>query len=180
MPMSQLDAGQIIKSVYDENGKIRVAAEVTANISAAQEVVIDSQDDSIAVGDAAGNLVTTTNVGPDVGLDVNIIGGVVSGEFSATGLSTGLKTQEIIITDVATKIPGIPLADRNGMSVRIWNPLDTSIVVYIGSSTVTANNGYPKLHGEEITLDIKENAAVELYGICETGKTAKVRILELA
>lgn len=143
------------------------------------EVVISHLDDSIRIGDGA-NLVTATTVGSDVGLDVNVVGGVVSGNFTASGLSTALKPQTIVVTDSPTKVPSVPLTDRNSMTIRVWNPADTSVIVYFGDSTVTTSNGYPKLNSEEIILDIKDNASVELYAICETGKTAELRVFEVA
>lgn len=177
--ISKLDANQVLQHAYDDaNQRLRVDAEVTATIGEV-ECLIDQSNDSIKIGDGT-NLITATTVGPDVGLDVNVIGGVVTGNFTSSGLSTGLSVSEITVTDVATAIPNIPLANRNGMSIRIWNPNDTSVVVYIGGAAVTAANGYPRMHGEEFQIDVKDNNAVKIYGICESGKSCKVRILEVA
>lgn len=171
-----LDPGQIVKRVYDESqDRIRVDAQVTATMSGSQEVVISQYDDSIAIGDGS-NLFTGTDVNAKHGLDVNVIGGVVSGEFTSSGLGKGLRSQRIIVTDQPTKVPLIPLADRNGMSIRIWG----SNFVYFGNSDVTVNEGYPKRQYEEIVLDVKDNAAVELYAVCDPGLTCELRIMELA
>lgn len=172
---SHLATNQILDDCYDQAGhKLRVDATVSI-APGAQEVIISQTDDSIRLGDGV-DLITATTVGPKVGLDVNIAGGVVSGDFTASGLSTGLKTQAVIIADTATKIPATALADRNGMSVRVWG----NNTVYFGSSTVTVANGYPKRQNEEIVIDIKDNAAVELYGICDTGLSCEVRVIEIA
>lgn len=143
------------------------------------EVVISHLDDSIRLGDGS-NLVTATPVGSDIGLDVNVIGGVVSGDFTSSGLSKSLKPQMVLVTDVPTKVPSTPLVDRNSMTIRVWNPSDPTIIVYFGGSTVTTASGYPKLNSEEMIVDIKDNASVELYAICETGKTAELRVFEVA
>lgn len=178
-PYTLLDENQIIQRVFDEAGdKLRVDAQVTVNAGTA-EVIISQVDDSIRLGDGV-NLITASIVGAKSGLDVNLIGGVVSGSFSSSGLSTGMKTTSMTITDTPTKVPLTPLAARNGISVRVWNLLDTTVIVYFGGSTMTAANGYPKSHGEEMQMDVKDNAAVELYAVCDTGKSAIVKILEVA
>ncbi len=174
--MSLLDMGQIVKRVYDPtNDELRVQANITTNISGAQEVLISQVDDSIRLGDGT-NLVTSTTVSSHVGLDVNLIGGVVSGTFQSSGLSTSLKNSVMTITDVASKVPATPLTNRNALSIRVWG----SNTVYFGGSTVTAAAGYPRLSLEEIQMDIKDNSSVELWAICASGQTSEVRILEVA
>jgi Ca2+-binding RTX toxin-like protein len=161
---SDYDSGQIIESTS------RLKVETPA-----QELAIDHNTDSIRVGDG-NSLATMTPVAAKVGLDVNVIGGVVSGEFSSSGLKNGLRTTKIVITDVPTKVPASALADRNGISIRVWG----SNTVYFGGSDVTSDTGYPKRQFEEIVADIKDDAAVELYAVCDEGATSEVRVLELA
>lgn len=175
MATTILDANQVIKRVYDEaTERLRVDANVSATVGTA-EVVISHVDDSIRLGDGV-DLVTATTVGSDVGLDVNVIGGVVSGTFTPTGLSTDIKTQAINVTSTATKIPTTSLVGRNAISVRVWG----TNTVYFGDNTVTVANGYPKMQNEEIILEIRDGAAVDLYGICDTGLSCEVRVMELA
>ena len=59
-PPSQLDSSQILPAVYDDAGRLRVDAEVTANISGAQEVIISDADDSIKIGDGTGTYADVT------------------------------------------------------------------------------------------------------------------------
>jgi hypothetical protein len=87
-----------------------------------------------------------------------------------------MRNTVITVTDVATKIPSSPLSGRNTIAIRIWG----AETVYIGDSSVTATNGYPKMTTEEIFMDVKDNAAVEVYGICAAGKTCEVRVMEIA
>lgn len=169
-PASQLDFEQVIPAVYDDMGRLRVDAEVTANFSGAQEVIISAEDDSIAIGDGT-DLVTTTTVGPDVGLDVYVLNSI---ETTPSGLSGSLKTQSFTVTDTADSIPPISLVGRNSLSVRIFG----TATVYIGDSTVTASSGYPKYQNEEVSLDITDNPSIELWGVCDTGQSCEVRILE--
>lgn len=170
-----LDYEQVITNIYDQvNNRIRVDSALTLS-TVSQEVIISHTDDSISLGDGT-NLITATVVGPDVGLDVNVVGGVVSGTFSFSGLSTDLRTQAITVTDSPTKIPTTALANRNSISVRVWG----SSTVYFGDTSVDVSNGYPKLYSEEIILDIKDNASVELWAVCDTGQSCEVRIMEVA
>ena len=98
----------------------------------------------------------------------------VTGDFSTSGLKDGLQVSAVIIHDTPTKIFPSPLANREGVSVRVWG----SEIVYIGPSNVTVATGYPKFQYEEIASDIKEDATVELYGICEPTKSSEVRTFE--
>lgn len=180
--ISHLDPGQIIKRVYEEaDDRLRVDAEITANISGAQEVVISHIDDSIRLGDGV-DLVTTTTVGPDVGLDVNLIGGVVSGHFTQTGLQTAGKVTTMLITDIATTLPAVAFTGRNTLSLTNESGADT---LYIGfSNSVTADSvvgftsGWEIRPNEGFSLDITDS--IFIYGIAATGKSIKVKIMELA
>ena len=167
--ISKLDPGGVLKAAFDDSTQ---ALRTTA---APVELAIDAATDSIRIGDGT-KLTTTTTVGSQVGLDVNLVGGVVSGNFSQSGLMNGMRTTSIIITDTPSPIPLIPLLNRNTLSARVWG----SATVYFGNSSVNALNGYPKKQYEEISMDVKDNAAVELYAVCDTGMTCEVRVIELA
>jgi len=179
---SLLDSGQIFKRAFDgDNDRLRVDAQISATIAGAQEVIITHVDDSIRLGDGT-NLVTTTTVSGDVGLDVNVIGGAVTGEFVQTGLHTAGKITTMLVGDTATVIPTTALSDRNSLSLTNMSPTDT---LYVGfTSSVEANDNVGILAGwnvgpnEGFNLDIRDN--IILYGICETGKTVKIKVMELA
>lgn len=169
-PYPTLDQNQILQRVFKESeDKLRVDATVSI---APGSITLTDVDDSIAIGDGTGKHVTVTTIGAKNGLDVYIEGGVIA----QGGLSVGIKTTSILVTDVPTKLPTTPLTNRNSMSVRIWG----ANTVFIGESSVTAADGYPKLQYEEFSIDIKDNLAVNLYGICESGKTCVVKIFEVA
>jgi hypothetical protein len=173
-PPSKLDHNQILPAAFDDNtGTLRTSATLVA--SGSSEIIVTHTDDSIRLGDG-NNLITATQVNSKTGLDVSIISGGVTGELSVTGLSKDLKTQSITVGAVPVKIPATPLTDRNTMSVRVYS----NSTVFFGDSSVTVSNGYPKYYKEEIVLDIRDNSAVELYAVCDTGVTAELRILELA
>jgi hypothetical protein len=126
----------------------------------------------------SGGKVTSTQSLTDpskIGLDVNV-DNVIGGSFAAAGLSTALKTQKMIVTDSPQKVPATPLAGRNAISIRVWG----TNVVYFGDSTLTADQGYPKFQYEEVATDVKDNASVEIWAVCDTGKTCEIRIWEEA
>ena len=155
------------------------AIDVSTAISGDVLVDIRAEDgDSVKISDGT-NAVTTTTVSAKHGLDVAIVAGGVTGTLQPQGLSTALRQKHVTITDVATKIPATALTDRNTMTIRVIG----ANTVYLGSSTVVstlghADGGYPKYQNEEFAVDIQASAAVDLYGICETGKTCIVAILE--
>ncbi len=92
--MSLLDAGQIVKRVYDEaNDRIRVDAEVTANISGSQEVIINANDDSIAVrGSVSGN-----ELEPNLDGSINtlVLNSAVPVKWDAFSMTTPNATTEV-------------------------------------------------------------------------------------
>lgn len=105
----------------------------------------------------------------------------ITGSFSPRGLTKEFKNTTMSVTDVATKIPAVPLTDRNAMA--IYNNHATE-VLYIGNSDVTADtvagttSGWKIDAGSYLQLDI--TAAIELYAAFESGESGMVQILELA
>jgi hypothetical protein len=119
----------------------------------------------------------TAFAGDKVAADVNVIGGSISGTFEPTGLSKNVKTSVVTVTDVPALVTPSPLTDRNALSIRVWGDQ----TVYFGEDlTVTSTSGYPKTTLEELALDIKENPAMEIWAVCESGRTSELRVLELA
>lgn len=173
---TQLDYAQVIQNCYDETeNRLRVDATATVTFPPSIAVSIDHTTDSIRLGDGTSYL-TSTTAGSKVALDVAVVAGVVSGTFTQSGLSTAIKETVMTIGDTSTAVPTTSLLNRNTITVRVkgTNP------VYFGSSAVTPTNGYIKYQNEEIFMDIKDNASVKLYAICDPGLSCEVRILELA
>jgi hypothetical protein len=170
------DPGQVLKDAFDPlTQRLRVDAQLSAS-SVTIDVAIDHANDSIRIGDGT-NLATITQVGADYGLDVNIISGSVTGSFTQSGLSIGIKCQAITVTDSATKIPLASLAGRNSISIRVMG----ASKVYFDDLTVLSSKSYPKFQYEELIVDVKNtNAATEIWGICDTGLSSEIRIMELA
>lgn len=174
MPDSHdLDFEQVITNVYDlSTNRLRTDANVSGGGSGSQEVIISHIDDSIRLGDGT-KLVTATQSGSKVGIDVQVLNQITA---SFSGLQNGLKITKLIVTDTPVAVPETALSGRNSISVRVWG----ANTVFFGDSNVTADEGYPKLYGEEIFMDIKDNNAVLLYAVCNPGQTSELRIFELA
>ncbi len=80
----------------------------------------------------------------------------------------------ITVTATATKLPTTVLDNRK--AITVFNNSNVN-KVFLGGSTVTTANGYPLLPYQGLPFDLGSGGA--LYGICETGQTAEVRILEV-
>jgi hypothetical protein len=106
-----------------------------------------------------------------------------TGTFTPTGLGNGLANNTFEITDVASAIPISPLSNRNSLILRNHS----ANIVYIGGPTVTAGrnigsttDGFEVDGNSSFSIDIRSTTLSTLYGICEAGKTALCKTLELA
>lgn len=97
-------------------------------------------------------------------------------ELQFNGLSQALKNSTQTVTSTSSLVTPSPLAGRNTLIIRN----NGTFPVYFGDSTVTINTGYPKGPGEELVIDLQDNVNVQLWAVCETGRTVNLRILEVA
>jgi hypothetical protein len=111
-----------------------------------------------------------------------ITSGSVTGTFTASGLTIAGRITTVDIGDTATALPAVALSQRNALAIHNTSETDA---VYIGySSAVTADNVLGTTSGwyvgpnENFNIDITES--IILYAICETGKTCRVKINEVA
>lgn len=109
------------------------------------------------------------------------IDGAVEGSFSPSGLRTAFKITTMNVTDTASAMPASPLTDRNALVIH---NLDTLETLYLGNSGVTADRtlgtdaGYEIQPGSFFNFDITDD--IIIYGIAESGKTIKIKVLEIA
>lgn len=170
----QLDPGQIIKRVYDEdNDRIRVDANVTAPDG--NSILIDATTDSIKIGNTATG--PFLNVNPDGSINVE---GTLTGDITPSGLHVAGRVTTMSVSTSAVALPATALTNRNAISVT---NLSTSQTLFIGfSSSVTAdraigtNAGWEIGPNEGFNLDIKDN--IVIYGISAGSIT--VKIMELS
>jgi hypothetical protein len=91
---TKLDANQVLQEAFDDaTSRLKVDASVTANISAAQEVVISHADDSIKIGDGT-NLVSGVT---DSSLPVMTMNAMVPRKFDYVTVSYPTSVQEIYV-----------------------------------------------------------------------------------
>lgn len=154
-PPSQLDFEQILPAVYNDEGQLRVDAEITANISAPQEVIISDVDDSIKIGDGAGNFVTVTAGALNVSGSSTVSGTV---NTNLNGLAA-FQTSQYTIGTSAVQLTITPLTNRSSMSIKVVTTGNNAI--YIGNSSgVTTSTGYPLFNGDSLQLDLKTTQVV--------------------
>lgn len=96
----------------------------------------------------------------------------IIGVTDATGAV--FANEAVTVTDTATALPTTNLSNRKAITVFNNSNLNR---VYLGGSGVTTANGYPLLPYQGLPLDLSDGA--QLYGICDTGKTADCRVLEV-
>jgi len=103
------------------------------------------------------------------------------GNVTPGGVRNAIRNSVIQITDSATAIPITALSPRNSYTLHNKSDEDT---IYIGNSDVTADtvvgsntSGYELDPGSRLNVDIAET--VTLYGRCESGKSAILKVMEL-
>lgn len=103
------------------------------------------------------------------------------GTFKFSGLSIGTRITTMDVGDTPVAIPATPYADRNAMSVSNTSQVDT---LYIGNVDVTADteigttSGWECGPNENFNCDISD--AVVLYAVAPTGKTIRIKVMEIA
>jgi len=183
--LGNLDPAQIFQRSFDESmDRLRVDAAVHASIPPSEIAVeIDAATgDNIAIADpVSGLMANVETVGGKASLDVQVMGGSITGAFTPSGLRIALKNTTMDVTDVATPLPAVAIANRNAITIRNLSLVDT---VYIGNLNVTADRILGNTSGGELgpneswNVDITDS--IVLYGRTEAGKTARIKIMELS
>jgi hypothetical protein len=82
-----------------------------------------------------------------------------------------MKAYKVTVTDTVTQ-----LVPQDNINRPVWLQIEGNVTVYIGSSNVTAEQGFPIVkHAAPIqgALGVGDG----LWGICATGQTDVVRII---
>lgn len=114
----------------------------------------------------------------DVARNVTFSGDINS---SPSGLRNGFRITTMDVADTEIALPVIPLTDRNAFSVFNMSFTDT---LYVGETGVQASDAIGTTSGWEIgpresfNSDIKDT--IIFYGIAASGKTIRVKILEIS
>lgn len=168
---SQLDQTNILQRAFQEtDDRLRVDAEITANISAAQEVIINQADDSVAIGDGT-TLFTGTTVGPKHGVDANIIGGTIT--VSGTVSNPSVSATGTTAPASATYVGGLDSGSGNLIPIKVAND-GTVAVSTTGSATVsgTVNTNLNGLNTFQTSQYTVGTSAVQLTVTPLTGRSS--------
>lgn len=95
--LSQLDADQVLRSVYDINkNTLRISLVDGGGGGGGSEIVISHIDDSIRLGNGT-DFITSTYIGPKVAIDVNVVNNVqlFTSQYDAITALYPTTTQEI-------------------------------------------------------------------------------------
>lgn len=140
------------------------------NVIEGINVEVDSShvDDSIALGDGT-NLLTSTTVGSDIGLDVYQIN-----DSSVANTAVANAANTLSVADTAQDVVSSPLASRKYLAIHNMD----NKKVYIGSTGVSAANGFPLFSQASVILRAGE--AIDLEFVGSSGATPEIRTLELS
>lgn len=154
-----LQNGDFAETQVDVNGRLITSTVVTANFSAAQEVIISANDDSVKIGDGAGHFMAVNADG-----SINVLGtSTVTGTVNANinGLAS-FQTSQYTVGTSAVQITPTPLTGRSSLSLKATTT--GGGVIYVGNSSgVTTSTGYPLFSGDSIQLDL--TTAHSIYAI---------------
>lgn len=140
MSTTSLSGDAVLRQVYDPPTE-SLKTLVTANISGAQEVIINAADDSIKIGDGNGHFVA---VNPDGSINVNSSGSGGNASVGATGF---------IAPTSGTEIAGIdPNGDLKGVSVDINGFLNVSGTSVITGPVTTNQEGLDSFQTSQYTV----------------------------
>lgn len=86
-----------------------------------------------------------------------------------------IKTRAVEVTDEPVRVDQTGVDEgSSGESVAVLN--EGADTAYLGGSDVTDANGFPVPVNGQVAFDLQQEEA--LYGVCATGETATLRVIE--
>lgn len=158
----------------DVGGKKALDVRVAEGINV--EVDLDAADDSVSswTKDGAGTAITSTLNSGKQGLDVNIINSLTVSDVALGNVTLANAANTLSVADTAQDVIAAPLANRK--YVYLYNNDNTKI--FIGTTGVTAANGFPISPGSY--MELRAGAAVAVQFVGQANKTPSIRSLELS
>lgn len=153
---------------------INASLVVTATDLDIRDLVAATDSVSSHLFDGAGTALTSTLVNGKQALDVNIENQIAVNDAALADTAIANAANTLAVADTAQDIVASPLASRKYLYVR--NMANKKI--YIGSTGVTAANGFPISPGSVAELRVGASVDVEFVG--STGDTPEIRTLELS
>lgn len=134
---------------------------------------LNATDDAVQswLYDGAGTALTSTLVGGDQALDVNVVQ-TVDPAVANTAIANAANT--LAVADTSEDVVASPLSSRKYLMIRNQD----NKKVFIGSSGVTAANGFPLSPGSVMAL--RAGASIDIEFVGQSGATPEIRTLELS
>lgn len=132
--------------------------------------------DSVAshMFDGAGTALTSTLVGADQALDVNIVNEISVNDAALANTAIANAAATLAVAGTAQDAVASPLANRKYLYIRNQDNKN----IFIGSTGVTAANGFPVSPG--MVIEMRAGASVDIEFVGSTGATPEIRTLELS
>jgi hypothetical protein len=137
---------------------------------------LTAASDSVAshLFDGAGTALTSTLVGADQALDVNVANTISVEDAALANTAIANAAATLAVANTAQDAVASPLANRKYLYIRNQDNKN----IYIGSTGVTASNGFPVSPG--MILEMRAGAAVDIEFVGSAGSTPEIRTLELS
>lgn len=137
---------------------------------------LTAASDSVASNlfDGAGTALTSTLVGADQALDVNVANDISINDAALADTAIANAANTLSVADTAQDIVASPLASRKYLYVRNMD----NKKIYIGSTGVSAANGFPMSPGS--VAEFRVGASVDIEFVGSSGSTPEIRTLELS
>lgn len=117
-------------------------------------------------------LLDTSNIDTNI---VDISGFLSDINDNLTPLNTDVETSRITVTDTEVQLTASLTGVRTILITNMSDITGSSEVLYIGKTGITDSIGFPLRGGESLSLD----STISWYGICSSGESVDVGIMEL-
>lgn len=153
-----------------------INAEVTVTATDLDIRDLNAAQDSVQSNlyDGAGTALTSTLVGADQALDVNVVNDVNVNDAALANTAIANAANTLSVADTAQDAVSSPLTDRKYLFIRNQD----NKRIYVGSTGVTASNGFPVSPGSILAL--RAGAAIDIEFVGSSGATPEIRTLELS
>lgn len=130
---------------------------------------LDYTLDNVAIKGSTGNQLVVNSDG-----SINVTGSFSTGDVALAATAIANNVKVLSVAGTAQTAVTSALASRK----YLWIYNNDNTKVYIGSSSVSAANGFPVSPGSY--LELRAGAAISPYFVGQTGKTPEIRTLELS
>lgn len=137
MSLSQLDANQVIQSVYDDNGNLRTVLPASATVQLATSTVINIELDA-SDGDSVGVQGVMSSTSGIIGLGGST--GVLIGPLSCTGMKSFQIYSYTSASASTGAIGTLELSPLSSTATNVWYTTSLSVTSSTSASGVIASS----------------------------------------